>query len=109
MLIKYNTVTGERTEIILPPVEANREVHEFYVDAFTGDCYLIKISDTNLNTVFLMKEEDYSFHEVVSTKDIVRGVYDRKFYVSGVFDGAIAHYLIPVQGQNPPVKFIEND
>lgn len=107
-LIKYNTVTGERTEVILPPVEAGKQVHEFYVDQFTGDCYLIKISDNNANTVSLMEEADHSFQEIVGTSYIIRGVYNRKFYVSGTFDDAIAHYLIPVQGQNPPVKFIEN-
>jgi hypothetical protein len=109
MLIEYNTKTGEAKEIMLPPVNAGKEVHEFYVDSFTGNCYLIKITDNNENKMFIMKRSDYSFNEILSTKYIIRGVFDGKFYVSGIFDGAVAHFLIPIQGRNPVKEFIENE
>lgn len=104
----YNTVTGQKTEIILPSVDPTKEIHEFYIDQHTRKCYIVKISDDE-NKIFLMSPKDNSFKQVANTKYLVRGVFDGKLYVSGVFDGAVAHYLVPIEGQSAPVNFIEND
>jgi hypothetical protein len=107
-LIKYNTVSGEVSEINLPLLNKQNEAHEFYVDPIAGKCYLIKLLNDK-NIVYLMSDKDYSFTEVFTTPYIVRGIFNGKLYVSGMFDGAFGHFLIPIQGQNPEVIFIEND
>lgn len=97
VLNKLDTTTGQVSEILLPPIDSNRLLHEFYVDHVTGLCYLVAFFANGVNKVFLLSDGERTFKEVFTTPYTVRAVFNGKCYVAGLFDNAQAHFLIPIK------------
>lgn len=107
MLWKYEPATDVVKEIALPAVKIHNEANEFFLDPHTGKRYLFSFSSDDRNKVFEFSDDDSAFREVAQTKYMVRGVFSGKLYISGVFDGTVAHYLIPLNYQNQELLFID--
>ncbi len=107
-LSTYNILTKQNEEIKLLDLEDENQLHEFFVDPIKKQCYLFRLSKNEENKIFKLSLHDNSFKLVATTKYIVRGIFDGKMYISGIFDDALAHYLIPLEGQNPDVLFFDN-
>ena len=106
-LSKYNILSKENEEIKLPSLEGENQLHEFFVDPIGKQCYLFVLSKSGANKIFSLSMQNRTFELKTTTNHIVRGVFDGKMYVSGIFDNALAHYLIPLSGQNQEVNFID--
>ncbi len=107
-LCRLDTSTGTYQRINLPALDNENEAHEFFIDPHTHNMYLLKLARNKENSVFLMSEKNYSLTEVGRVNFLVRGVFNNKWYVAGMFDGAFAHYLIPIYGQNEKVNFFDH-
>lgn len=108
-LTVLNTLNGSYTEIPLPELNPEDEAHEFFIDKQTKRLYLVKLTRDEGSRVFEMSKEAHTITEKALIKYKVRGVYNGKCYVSGFFDGAAAHYLIPLYGKNNDLRFIDNE
>lgn len=105
-LIIYNRVTGKTRVNNMPEITYDEFV-EFYIDPISGKSYLFKFDTNNNGILYNYDWQENKYSTLLETKYLVRGVFDGKVYVSGVFDGTYAHYLIPIKGSNKNIILID--
>jgi hypothetical protein len=105
----FDETQASLRKVALPEVDSENQANEFYVDPIGGKCYLVQLNHLGDSKIYSFSLSDGSFKLIASTKHIVRGVFNGNIYVSGVFDGVVAHYLIPLHGQNPEIIFVDEE
>lgn len=105
----YNLEKYSSSYIELPQLKSEHECNLFYIDYFTGKKYVQNYTGSDTNILFELDIATGNLTKVLETPFLIRGVYNNKYYVSGIFDGTYGHYLIPLQGENEDVILLEDE
>ncbi|GEM_PF-2853251 len=96
------------TIIELPALLSNEECNLFYLDYFTGKLYVQNYNGSEKNILYELDEGNGSLTKLLETPYLIRGVFNNKYYVSGIFDGTYGHYLLPLQGANEGIILLDD-
>jgi len=84
-----------------------KEIYEYYYDPLMNQHYLHLIREDGKNEIGKLDMMKKTILNPISTKFIIRGVFNSHYYVSGIVDGVRGHFLIPETGKNPDVNKLD--